>query len=456
MTVTEIKLPSVGDIIDGRYELGEMLGQGGMGSVHLGKHMKLGKKVAIKLLRPEFSLQPSFRDRFQREALVMSKINHPNAVSIIDYGMVNGCLYLVMECLNGYELRDALKEHKKGLPLDKVLAWGLSMLEVLIATHGHGIVHRDIKPENILIEPLPGGKERVVVLDFGLAFVEAEAGEETGRMTRAGTTAGTPQYLSPEQATGDMITPASDIYSLGCVLYEMCTGSPPFSAFTVLDLLNKHVYSAPKELRSKARRDDLPVMLEHVVMSMLRKEPPERPTADKAAKSFQMLINELPLGLEAHRRGATGVQSREDRMISPANVGTLPTAPEIPVPRQAPASSAPTIQPYTNTYRVAVVGEELDDDVLYVLRIQSVTCAPMVSEAQSFDAIYAPDASAAEVEALCRIGFPVVSAAAAGDMARLQVLMQAGVAEVVTLPLDAKDMARKLQRAIKKGRRQRH
>ena len=458
MTGKTVRIPDEGDAIDGRYMLGRRIGQGGMGSVHLGTHLKLGREVAVKLLRPEFSLDEHFRSRFQREALIMSKIHHPGAVSIIDYGMHEGCLFLVMECLGGGELRAVLSEHPKGLPTTKVLAYSLQLCEVLIATHGHDIVHRDLKPENVIVEPLPGGKERLVVLDFGLAFVEQS--DDLGRQTRAGVTAGTPQYISPEQATGDVITPAADIYSLGCMIYEMCCGRPPFSAFTVLDLLNKHVYNRPKDLRVRSKRDDLPVLLEHTVMSMLRKEPPERPDAGRAAEMFQMMIAETPHGPDARRRGAKAFTSRSERMIGPPGIATMPTAPDLSregQPKSPPAGgSNHEDRPYQNVYRVALDGEMLSDDEITVLAIGSVECRALDELGGGFDAIYTPQASPARVKQLSdTYGVPIISAVEPGDTDRLSALIEVGAAEVVVNRVAAKDLARKLQRAIRKARKRR-
>ncbi len=431
-----IRLPEVGDIIDERYTLGPKLGQGGMGAVHAGKHTKLGKEIAVKLLRPEYSLDENFRKRFQREALVMSKLNHPGAVSILDFGMSQGCLYLIMEMLKGEPLRKVLQRHIGGLPMDRVLHYSTELASVLIATHAHDIVHRDLKPDNIMIEPMPGGSERLVVLDFGLAFIDQD--EDMGRMTQVGLTAGTPQYISPEQATGEPVTPSADIYASGCLIYELITGTPPFFDTTVLGMLNKHVYKTPKPPRQRASRNDIPPLLEHLVMAMLRKEPEERPTAQRVVKALiDMQRGGVGLAQSDGLRGRISVPERAQRMITPppGAVG------------QAKARGG------HNAMVLGIMGDCDDDELIDTLAVQGVMSIDLDHLQNPPDAIFAPGASAQAVKTLTARQRPIISTSKPTDIDRISALLRAGAAEVIPLPIHPTQAAQKIIRAVRKARR---
>ena len=439
----KFKMPSSGDLIEGRYKLGHKLGEGGMGAVYAATHTRLSRAVAIKLLKPEHSLDEHFRKRFQREALVMSKISHPNVITVIDYGVHDNCLYLVMERVFGDQLRFHLEAHPRGLELDKILDYGGALADALTATHAHEIVHRDLKPENILVEELAGGKERLVVLDFGLAFIDRS--EDMGRMTQAGWTAGTPQYISPEQATGDPITPAADIYSLGCLLYEMCSGAPPFMATTVLKLLNKHVYNTPMPLRQRCKkRHDIPPLLEHIVMAALTKEPEGRPSAVRMAGVLTELRDETPR--DNHEvRGKMAVRSRDSRQM---------TAHQLHTPITSPLKDAEgALNQPRDGVRVAFMGKKLDEELIDALAVQGVQCMMMEDIGDEFDAIFVPDADAAQIEALGKHDVPIIAACKPDDMERLTELMRGGAAEVAVLPFQPRSAARKIQRAIRKAKR---
>jgi serine/threonine-protein kinase len=209
------------DKLGERYELERELGQGGMATVFLAKDLRHDRDVAIKVLHPELSASIG-AERFEREIKLAAKLQHPNILGLYDSGAADGLLYYVMPFIKGESLRDRL-DREGQLPIDDAIQITLEVAEALGHAHAAGIVHRDIKPENILIS---GG--HALVADFGIARAASEAGGH--KLTQTGMAVGTPVYMSPEQAVGDPVGPTSDLYSLGCMLYEMLAGEPPFPA----------------------------------------------------------------------------------------------------------------------------------------------------------------------------------------------------------------------------------
>jgi serine/threonine-protein kinase len=211
-------LAEIGTILGGRYRLAELLGEGGMATVYRGVDTQLGRDVAIKLLRPEYLRDPDFSSRFRQEAQNAASLNHPNVVSVFDYGEDPDGPYIVMEFVDGEDLATILRRNGS-LPPPQAARIAAAVARALAAAHARGIVHRDVKPGNVLI----GRDGRVKVVDFGIARAVAEA-----QMTLPGTTLGSVHYFSPEQARGESATNESDIYSLGIVLFEMLTGTRPW------------------------------------------------------------------------------------------------------------------------------------------------------------------------------------------------------------------------------------
>src|SRR6476469_8603534 len=220
--------PLVGHILDEKYRLEERLGVGGMGTVYRARHLLIDRPVAIKVLNKLFVEDEAARTRFRREARAAGRLQHPNAVTVTDFGeSQDGFVYLVMELLEGRTLRDVLA---KEAPLDvaRSVALMLQISAAVAAAHEAGIIHRDLKPANIFVVQHPEVPAVVKVLDFGIAKLAAELLDDEGAMI------GTPRYMSPEQCDGLELTPAADVYSLGCILYEMLTGTVPFSGATPL------------------------------------------------------------------------------------------------------------------------------------------------------------------------------------------------------------------------------
>ncbi|WP_329396391.1 tetratricopeptide repeat protein [Streptomyces melanogenes] len=263
-------------LIHGRYRLLELIGRGGMGEVWAARDDSLGRRVAVKCLKP-MGLQHDqasarvLRERFRREARVAAALQHRGVTVVHDFGEFEGVLYLVMELLDGRNLSQLLQDGKgHPLPVPDVLDIAEQLSSALAYTHQQGIVHRDLKPANIM--RLPDGT--VKILDFGIARLGADIGF-TSRLTGTGIAMGTPHYMSPEQIGGAPVDHRSDLYSLGCVLYELATGAPPFDLDDAWAILVGHRDTAPEPLC--ARRPELPAFFEEIVLDLLAKEPGSRP-----------------------------------------------------------------------------------------------------------------------------------------------------------------------------------
>ena len=257
----------------GVYEVIAPIGAGGMGEVYRAHDPKLRREVALKVLPAAFASDPDRLARFEREAYAVAALSHPNILAIHDFGRDSGISYAVMELLQGHTLRDALANG--ALPRRKAVDYGRQIAQALAAAHARGIVHRDLKPENVFITT--GG--HVKVLDFGLASTAATPPDVDARQavtvtgTHAGTVIGTPGYMSPEQVRGETVDHRSDIFSFGCVLYEMVSGMRAFRGESSIDTLHATLRAEPPDLASQS---DVPVALARVVERCLQKNPVER------------------------------------------------------------------------------------------------------------------------------------------------------------------------------------
>jgi eukaryotic-like serine/threonine-protein kinase len=275
------------DKLGERYELERELGQGGMATVFLARDLRHDREVAIKVLHPELSASIG-AERFEREIKLAAKLQHPNILGLYDSGAADGLLYYVMPFIKGESLRDRL-DREGQLPIDDAVQIVLEVAEALGHAHAAGIIHRDIKPENIL---LSGG--HALVADFGIARAASEAGAQ--KLTQTGMAVGTPVYMSPEQAVGDHVGPTSDLYSLGCVLYELLAGEPPFLAKSAQALMARHSMEAVPSVRIV--RNTVPEEVEDAIFAAMAKVPADRPQT--AAQFMEMLG--LPMGATASRR----------------------------------------------------------------------------------------------------------------------------------------------------------
>jgi eukaryotic-like serine/threonine-protein kinase len=257
------------ELLSGRYEVGEILGFGGMSEVHLAKDTRLHRDVAVKVLRADLARDPSFYLRFRREAQNAAALNHPAIVAVYDTGEAEtpaGPLpYIVMEYVDGVTLRDIV--HNDGpMPPKRALEVIADACQALNFSHNHGIIHRDVKPANIMISKTGAVK----VMDFGIARALADS----SNVTQTAAVIGTAQYLSPEQASGNPVDARSDVYSLGCVLYEMLTGEPPFVGDSPVAVAYQHVREDP--VAPSQRHPGISPELDAVVLKALTKNPENR------------------------------------------------------------------------------------------------------------------------------------------------------------------------------------
>jgi serine/threonine-protein kinase len=253
-------------VLGGRYELGAPLGQGGMAEVFRGRDTRLGRDVAVKILRPELAGDPTFLARFRREAQASASLNHPNIVSVYDTGDGSGTPFIVMEYVEGRTLRDVLRTQGRMLP-QRALEIVADVCAALEHAHEQGIVHRDIKPGNVMLN----SQGTVKVMDFGIA--RAISGS-SNTMTQTAAVIGTAQYLSPEQARGEHVDARSDVYSTGCLLYELLTHQPPFTGDSPVAVAYQHVLEDPT-LPSTLNPDVEPAV-ESIVMKAMAKNPGNR------------------------------------------------------------------------------------------------------------------------------------------------------------------------------------
>ena len=298
----------VGSDVDGRYRIVELIGEGGMGKVYLAEHVEIGKRVALKVLHPSYSRMPDLVERFRREARAASKIGHPNIVDVTDSGSTaDGSVYFVMEYLEGVELGSVI-EREGALDVARALRITGQICRALTAAHREGIIHRDLKPENIFLITRGGEADIVKVLDFGIAkTTEAEAARER-RLTSPGMAMGTPEYMAPEQAAGRPADARTDIYSLGAIMYEMCTGLPPYQGDNFMEILTKKATVDPPAPISV--RAELPLQVSELVMAAMSRNPDERP---QTMDSLEYELNKCLAG-----RGVAVAQIL--RMTTDANV----------------------------------------------------------------------------------------------------------------------------------------
>lgn len=268
----------IAQIVAERYRIETRIGEGGMGSVYRATHITMGHPVAIKVLHKDLAKDVEFTQRFHREAQAASAIQHPNICGATDFGSLpSGAPYMVMEYLAG-ETLEALMQREVVVPLKETLHIVTQVVSVLQEAHANGIVHRDLKPENIMLVTRAGMEGVVKVMDFGIASIQdgQRLSPET-RITRAGIAYGTPAYMSPEQVSGEpVIDGRADLYSLGIMMFEMLTGTPPFEGNNVAAIMAKHLTATPTSLRARTPQANIPQALDDIVLKLLEKEPDAR------------------------------------------------------------------------------------------------------------------------------------------------------------------------------------
>ncbi len=327
----------VGQVVADRYHIIKKLGEGGMGAVYLGEHVKMGRKSAIKVMNPGMAADPDAISRFNREASNASRISHPNVCQIYDFGeTADGVIYLAMEFIEGSALTDLI-EKEGALPPARAGRILKQAADALASAHDLGIVHRDLKPDNIMIVQGRDGADVVKVVDFGIA--KAVAGDEAGqKVTKTGLVVGTPEYMSPEQLSGDKLDGRSDIYSLGLVFYRMLTGVLPFQADSAQETMIKRLTDEPMPL--EAARPDIvfPPELQAVLDRALARMPSERyANASQFGKDTEAAVAGL-----APAAAAEPVTSAATQLMDPeAALRSIPTRQKAPPPTVAAPAPPP-------------------------------------------------------------------------------------------------------------------
>jgi len=396
-------------VLGNRYEVGELLGRGGMAEVHLGRDTRLGRVVAIKLLRIDLARDATFQARFRREAQSAAALNHPAIVAVYDTGEeqvveAGGSLvslpYIVMEFVEGHTLRELMHD---GRPLDVDTALDVTarVLSALEYSHRAGIVHRDIKPANVMMTP----NGDVKVMDFGIARAMADA---SSTMTQTQAVIGTAQYLSPEQARGETVDARSDLYSAGCLLYELITGRPPFVADSPVAVAYQHVREEPQP--PSAFNPAVPEAVDRIVLHSLAKD---RETRYQSAADFRTDIEAYLAGRPVPMYAQTAATTQ---FLGAAGAGTR------------------TMQPLGEPYPGATVGggmlpgAPVDDDLGYGPRRDRRQAEPNSGRGWSY--------------ALLAVGILVVAGLVAFTLAKLggsgsDAPTTAAVPSVVNLSVDA-------------------
>ncbi len=313
----------LGTVVDDRYRILGKLGQGGMGAVYLAEHKVIERKVAIKILSQDFARKADLVQRFIQEARAAARIGHENIVEVYDFGeTISGSVFFAMEHLEGKDLAQLIRTESP-LPIPRIKHIITQICRAVGAAHGKQIIHRDLKPENIFLITKEGKTDFVKVLDFGIAKM-SNIEEDKGRLTRTGMLFGTPEYMSPEQARGESPDHRVDIYAVGCLLYEMLTGTVPFTADSFMAVLTKHMLEPvePPSRRSKAR---IPADIEAVCLRALTKDRDQR---------FQTL-QELALALEGDTARAV--------LVPPVVSGQVPVGPLQAMSGQVPVGPLPSL-----------------------------------------------------------------------------------------------------------------
>ena len=268
--------PFVHRVVSRNYRIVRRIAQGGMGVVYLAKHEELGHRVAVKFLHRRFADDEDLAARFFNEARSASKVSHPYAVGIHDFSRLDdGTLYIVMEYVDGVPLDELIRARGT---LDPALAVRITQMacQVLEVAHNHNLVHRDVKPDNIMVVGADTDDPTIKMLDFGIAKILDD--DASGKLTQTGMMFGTPEYMSPEQASGGPVDHRSDVYALGLVLYEMLVGHPPFRGKNKLALLQRHIREAPTPV-DRAASAPLAPELTSAVMDAIAKAPKDRPAS---------------------------------------------------------------------------------------------------------------------------------------------------------------------------------
>lgn len=293
--------PFIDEVVDSRFRVIERIGKGGMATVYRAEQTSIRRQVALKILSPKLNSDIKLKERFRNEAALASRLNHPNTVTVHDFGITQeGVLYIAMELIDGVSLTDEMTR-RKTVPWKRACRIAAQISSSLQDAHENSIIHRDLKPDNIMLAEDEIGAEFVKVLDFGIAKIITEDGSLTwDDLTSPNEVFGTPEYMSPEQVSGEKLDHRTDIYSLGVIFYRMLTGCLPFEAETPMIMMSNHLREPPRPFFLVNAKLWLPPRLEELVMAMLAKDPDDRP------ESMRAVVEEIVEILKSGSKGFAG------------------------------------------------------------------------------------------------------------------------------------------------------
>lgn len=433
----------VGATVGGKYRLEALLGSGGMGRVFEGVHIELDSRVAVKVMHPYILNLPEHSRRFRREARAASRINHPNVVRVLDFGIDNDTHFIVMEYVVGTTLGAWLETFAQPPPLADVYDIGEQMLSGLDAAHLAGVVHRDLKPENILLTTNEQGFRTVKIADFGLARYQ-DPEDQGASFTRDDTIAGTPGYMSPEQCRSLKVEASSDLYAFGCILTEMLQLDPPFIAETAIDVISKQLYMPPGPLLRPFSTEAIPDLLETLRLDLLSKVPDQRPrSAEEVIFRLRECLSPEAAEKASKRKRASPVGIRGDRVPDWNRNG------------QTEATATSEREILVQLVRQGVTGGLRDSELvgLVMQGILTQTEPPEAKESAPVALVDAGPDRAYALQALERLvaeGRSVVVCIANPSQEDLNNFIEQGASEVVALPAAGDALARRIKRAAKK------
>jgi serine/threonine protein kinase len=307
----------IGKTVANKYRVEQMIGEGGMGKVYKATQLSLDKPVVLKVLRQALLSDERTVARFQREAKAASRLNHPNSISVLDFGQADdGAMYIAMEYVQGKDLHHILSREWP-LPESRVIRVISQVLSALADAHSAGVIHRDLKPENIMVEQRRGEADFVKVLDFGIAKIVDGTNDEGPALTRAGFVCGTPEYMSPEQARGAQLDHRSDLYAVGVILYQLTCGMLPFDSDSAVGFATKHLTEVPPPPTKRRPEAKVSPGMERLIMKALAKNPDDRP---QTAEQFRAEL----LAIEKERRAAVGTSARRPASSSAPGLNGVP------------------------------------------------------------------------------------------------------------------------------------
>jgi serine/threonine-protein kinase len=433
----------IGRRLGDRYELQRLIGEGGFGGVFVGRDSVVDRQVAIKVRRPQVSLQEGGVRRFFREAKVLGKLRHPNAVQVLDFCRDDSLAFIVMELCDGRPLGQVLAASFPLAP-ERIVDICVQILHVLDEAHALGIVHRDLKPANVIIESRRARPDFVKVVDFGLAALKEP---DANSMTTEGFVAGTPEYMSPEQSRGQPVDGRSDIYAMGCMIYEMLCGAPPFHGATPIDTVMAHMFHEPMPPSMRVSAGAVPPALEMAAMWCLAKLPDERPSSADELRVELVRAARQGFAVDESRRGSASDGS--GKHLGRRSIGSGPASRASFTPDQGVTSVAVLTRHPDELQALVESLRGIGNRVVVVDRVE-------LAAAEGIDVVVM---SIAELEADASLravlagGPPLLLCGADDDIAALARAIEIGAQDFVPLPINPVALKRSLTRALKARKR---